>query len=170
MITIRRADIIDAPVIADIGSRSFYDAFAGSNTPENIQNYLAEKFSVQHITEEISNPDSEFFIAYSDNVPCGYMKLINNPLPEQIREFNSLELQRIYVLKEYYSMKIGKEMMKLAVDIAVMEGYDSIWLGVWQLNHRAVEFYKKWGFEIFGTRTFKLGTDIKDDYLMIKKF
>lgn len=169
MIAIKHADVSDAKVIADVGSRSFYDAFAEGNTPENMQNYLAEKFNVEHVTEEISNPDAEFCLAYFNNTPCGYLKLIKSTLPEQIKDLNSLELQRIYVLKEYYDKKIGKEMMQFAVDFAKNNGYDSIWLGVWQLNYRAVNFYKKWGFETFGTRNFKLGTDVKDDFLMIKK-
>lgn len=170
MITIRHADVSDAKIIADIGSRSFYDAFAASNTPEDMKNYLAEKFSEQHITEEISDPHADFFIAYSDNSPCGYLKLIKSIPPQLIKDLNTLELQRIYVLKEYYDMKIGKELMQLAVDFALKNGYDSIWLGVWQLNHRAVEFYYRWGFEVFGTRNFRLGNDVKDDYLMLKKF
>jgi ribosomal protein S18 acetylase RimI-like enzyme len=66
-------------------------------------------------------------------------------------------------------MKIGKEMMLACLAIAEEDGFDAMWLGVWQKNQRAIDFYKQWGFETFGTRNFKIGSTTNDDYLMIKK-
>jgi len=190
MIEIRHAGLDDTELISDIGAKSFFDAFAEHNTNEDIDKYLTEKFSKEHIKGEISDPLASFFMAYYMGKPAGYAKIIQSPLPEQmsvtpfhpaeagfpspkgweITTLKAIEMQRIYVLKEYYSMKIGKELMQFTIDFSVNKGFNAMWLGVWQLNHRAVEFYKKWGFEIFGTRKFKLGSCINDDYLMIKKF
>ena len=170
MIDIKNAGIDDAVLISALGAKSFFDAFGEHTKKEDIEYYISGKFSTEHIKEEISNPLSNFFIAYFNHKPAGYAKLINSPMPGEISTLNAIEMQRIYVLKEYYSMKIGKAMMMHTLDFAFSKGYNSMWLGVWQKNNRATEFYKKWGFEIFGTRNFTLGSSINDDYLMIKKF
>ena len=41
-----------------------------------------------------------------------------------------------------------------------------IWLGVWEKNERALEFYKKNGFVAFDQHIFTLGTDVQTDILM----
>lgn len=170
MIEVRQAGIVDAALISALGAKSFIEAFEKQNSQEDIRLYVSEKFSLEHIKEEVSDPLAGFFLAFYSCKPAGYAKLINSPLPEQIKDLKAIEMQRIYALKEYYDKKIGKELMLYTLDYAFSKGFDSMWLGVWQLNDRAIEFYKKWGFEIFGTRNFKLGNDIKDDFLMIKKF
>ena len=170
MIDIKQAGIDDATLISGLGAKSFFEAFGEHNKKEDVELYIAEKFSIEHIKEEVSDPMASFFLAYYNENPAGYAKLINSMLPEQIKDLKAIEMQRIYVLKEYYSRKIGKELMLHTLDYAFSKGFNSMWLGVWQKNDSAVEFYKKWGFEIFGTRNFQLGSDIKDDFLMIKKF
>jgi len=168
MIKIRPAGINDSEIITDVGSRSFQEAFGTRNSPEDMQKYLSEKFSLENIKKEISDVNAKFFIAYFDEIPAGYMKLVKSEVPQELKVKNSLELQRIYVLKEYYDKKIGKELMQLCIDYATENKFNSVWLGVWQLNDKAVEFYKKWGFEIRGTRNFMLGNDLKEDYIMEK--
>ena len=169
MIEVRHAGIKDAALISALGAKSFIEAFGEQNKKEDIAFYVADKFNLEHIKEEVSDPLAYFFLANYSDKPAGYAKLIHSKLPEQIKGQNAIEMQRIYALKEYYDKKIGKELMLFTLDFAYSKGFDAMWLGVWQLNDRAIEFYKKWGFEIFGTRSFILGSDIKDDYLMIKK-
>lgn len=168
MIRITEVSPEDAEIIADVGSRSFYDAFASSNSHDDMQKYLSEKFSPINIRKEISDSRAKFYLASYESLVVGYMKLINGDVPKEIKDKNSLELQRIYVLKEYYNKKIGNELMQLCIDYAAKNSFSSVWLGVWNQNKRAIEFYKRWGFEIFGERNFKLGNDVKDDFLMLK--
>jgi ribosomal protein S18 acetylase RimI-like enzyme len=44
----------------------------------------------------------------------------------------------------------------------------SVWLGVNQRNQRAQRFYAKHGFTINGTKTFRLGSRIENDYVMVR--
>jgi ribosomal protein S18 acetylase RimI-like enzyme len=43
-----------------------------------------------------------------------------------------------------------------------------VWLGVNQNNERAQRFYTKHGFAISGTKTFRLGAGLEDDYVMVR--
>ena len=42
----------------------------------------------------------------------------------------------------------------------------ALWLGVWERNARALAFYRKWGFDVVGEHTFKLGEDPQHDLIM----
>lgn len=50
-----------------IGKQTFFETFADGNTEENIQKYLEEGFTVDKLTAELTNPDSEFYFAKLDN-------------------------------------------------------------------------------------------------------
>ena len=63
-------------------------------------------------------------------------------------------------------MGLGKLMLQKAIAIAEENEFDWIWLGVWENNHKAINFYKTYGFEIFGSKMFKLGDAEDEDYLM----
>ena len=84
-------------------------------------------------------------------------------------EFNdnkALEIERIYVLKEFYGKKVGQVLYDKAFDIAKQAGADYLWLGVWEENQRAINFYKKNGFVEFDKHIFKLGDDEQTDIIM----
>ena len=44
----------------------------------------------------------------------------------------------------------------------------SIWLGVNQQNRRAQRFYAKHSFTINGTKTFHLGSEVENDFVMVR--
>ena len=57
-------------------------------------------------------------------------------------------------------------LLKKAIELAQEARVDFVWLGVWKANERAIRFYQKHGFDIFGTHTFVLGTVEQEDWLM----
>jgi ribosomal protein S18 acetylase RimI-like enzyme len=102
------------------------------------------------------------------NEIIGYAKmrvnLVENP------DMKSLEIERIYISKDYHGQKYGAMLMQKCIDVAIENNYESIWLGVWEHNPKAINFYQKWGFEIFGEHIFQLGDDAQTDFLMKKTF
>jgi hypothetical protein len=96
MIEIITAGIDDAQLIAEIGAKSFYDAFGKSSTEEDIGIYLSQKFRHENIKLELSDPKAKFLLARCNGSTAGYAKLINSPLPEEIKDTNAVEMQRIY--------------------------------------------------------------------------
>ena len=59
--------------------------------------------------------------------------------------------------------------MDQCLQFANEEVYEWLWLGVNVDNIKAIDFYKRYGFIIFGERNFKLGEAIDTDFLMKKK-
>jgi ribosomal protein S18 acetylase RimI-like enzyme len=71
-------------------------------------------------------------------------------------------------LAEFHGQKAGAALMQHCLGLAMMAGYDVVWLGVWEHNYKALNFYRKWGFEVFGSHIFRLGDDEQTDVMMKK--
>ena len=165
---IRQASIEDAEIIADIGRRTFEETFGPDNTPENMEIYLNENFSLGRIKAELADTASIFLLAYENEDLIGYVMLYDGKKPDCVKGKRPVELVRIYVEKKFIGSGYGSGLMKACLDTAKSNGYGTVWLGVWQRNERAVAFYEKWGFTKAGTQKFVLGTDVQTDYVMVR--
>lgn len=166
MIQIKKANLEDLISIQTIGKQSFIETFTDNNTPENIEKYLQESFNTAQITLEIYNPDSLFYLAFWENEPIGFLKVNLGGAQTESLYKNTLEIQRIYVLKAFHGKKIGQLLLDKALEIAKQHLVDYIWLGVWEENHKALHFYNKNGFVTFDKHIFVLGNDQQTDLIM----
>ena len=163
---IRYGTTDDAKMLSELGAKTFYDTFARDNTPENISLNMKRSFSTEVQFNELSNPNIIFLIAELENRHVGYAKLKLDSKNESITGTNTIEIERIYSLQEYIGKGIGKALMQAAIDEAKQKGCDSIWLGVWEKNPRAINFYKEWGFREVGSHIFTVGDDPQRDFIM----
>jgi ribosomal protein S18 acetylase RimI-like enzyme len=169
LVLIRIAVPADGETVADIGRRTFYETWKSVNTEEDLQLYMLKAFDAKKVREEIENSKvTTFFLAFVDDELAGYAKLRNDRNYDQNNGLRALEMERIYVLKKFQDQKIGKALMDECLKIAYKGEYEVMWLGVNQENHKAIDFYKKYGFEVFGTKQFILGTAIDEDFVMKK--
>lgn len=163
---LRIAGLQDASMLSQLGRRSFFESFGEFNEPEDMKVYLDTAFNLTVISEQLEDPACIFIVAEINNTPVGYAKLKRNSMLPQLNEFKCIQLERIYALKHYIGKKIGKALMEKCFSIARKESFEKIWLGVWQQNIRAIDFYKKWDFEIIGTKQFVIGNEVNDDFVM----
>lgn len=163
---ITKASISDIDTLVTISRTTFYDTFAKDNTQENMQLYLDENVTLPKLTAEINNPDSEFYFAQMDSETIGYLKVNFGPAQTDVKDPHGLEIERIYVTKEYFGKNIGQALFSKATDIAKTHRLKYIWLGVWEENKRAIAFYAKNGFTAFGKHTFVVGKDKQTDLMM----
>ncbi len=168
MLTIRFAGVADTELVADLSRQTFYETFAHLNAKEHMDKFMGEQFTKEALMKEVEAPDNIFLLAFSDNEPVGYARLRENNNPPELENTNSIEIARIYTVANSIGKGVGKALMQECINIAVEKGKEQIWLGVWQQNERAIDFYKKWGFEIFATHIFLLGEDPQTDWLMKK--
>ena len=165
-IEIRKSTVSDLETIQNISSQTFKETFAAVNTPENISNYVKESFNSEQLKTELNNANSQFYVAYSNAEAVGYLKInFGDAQTESINE-NALEVQRIYVLQNFHGKNIGQLLLDEVKKIAKSSGVDSVWLGVWEENHRALRFYTKNGFVVFDKHVFMMGNDEQTDLLM----
>ena len=84
----------------------------------------------------------------------------------ELKENIGLEIERIYVLKEFHGKNVGQILYDTAFEVAKRINAEYLWLGVWEHNPRAINFYKKNGFVEFDKHIFKLGDDEQTDIMM----
>ena len=166
---IRKLNSSDSENLRKISIQTFRETFEEVNSEEDMQKYLDENLNLERLKSELENPDSEFYFIENENKNLGYLKINFGNAQTENQGNETLEIERIYVLKEFFSFKIGQILFEKSLEIAKEKSMNFIWLGVWEENHRAIKFYEKNGFEIFGKHDFVLGKDVQTDLLMKMK-
>ncbi|MFV8224597.1 GNAT family N-acetyltransferase [Christiangramia aquimixticola] len=168
-IRIEKVNFEEIDELQKIGKETFADTFGSENEPTYMKEYLEKSFSKEKLKTELLDKNSEVFFAKNDNDIVGYLKVNFGQSQTELKDENALEIERIYVIKEYLGKKIGQILYDKAINIANEKNIEYIWLGVWEKNPRAIRFYEKNGFIKFDEHIFDLGGDKQTDILMKKK-
>lgn len=131
-------------------------------TPDNIAAFIETNLSAPRFIEYLRDPRRLILAARDGERITGYAMLVRD-IPESD---SSAELSKIYVLADFHGQGVAALLMEAALAAVARWGVRRVWLGVNRQNVRAQRFYAKSGFEISGTRTFRLGDQLESDYLM----
>jgi len=168
-IEIRLAKKEDAQFIALLGRVTFTETFGHLfRDQKDLIDYYNYTFSVQKIEDGMEKQNNIFWIAFVNQLPVGYAKLKLNSESEFIESKDICQLQKIYVLKDFLSMKIGFELQDSLLKKAKELGFNKIWLSVLDSNDRAINFYRKTGFEEIGNHDFQIGKENFEFTAMLK--
>lgn len=165
-IKINKVTLADIVQLQEIGRQTFAETFSSTNTEENMKAYLEDGFSNAKLSAELDNPNSEFYFATLNNTVIGYLKINFGLAQTELKDDKALEIERIYVLQEFHGKKVGQLLYDQAIHLAKEKKADYVWLGVWEKNDRAIQFYTKNGFVEFDQHIFVLGDDEQTDIMM----
>lgn len=166
---IQPISIAQVEQLQQISRATFRETFADVNTEEDMHDYLENRLSISRLTDELSQPESFFYFAMIDGHAVGYLKLNTGTAQTEHEADDALEVERIYVLKDYQSEGIGRLLFRHALATASEKQCRYVWLGVWEHNEKALRFYRKNGFEVFSKHVFRLGSDDQTDLMMRKE-
>ena len=166
--SIKQTTLDDLLVLKDLSTSTFIESYFAYNTPENMRKYMGQYFSIANLQKELSDANNHFAIAFLHDEPAGYLKLSNSTQPAELGKVKAIEIERIYVTQKHQGKNIGASLMTYCINHAISHNYDTLWLGVWEHNTKAKNFYNKWGFEVFGDHIFLLGHDVQTDLLLKK--
>jgi ribosomal protein S18 acetylase RimI-like enzyme len=168
-LSIREAGISDTKIICALGVTTFYEAYFEQDESSDLATYVLESFSQMQIGNELNNPDSTFFIAELNGKAVGYAKLRENSTVDSVENENAVELHRIYILEGVKGKGFGVKLLSRCFETARANGYETIWLGVWERNHLAIRFYQRIGFVKVGELQFPYGETVGTNYVMKMK-
>ena len=168
-LTIRYATEDDAALIADISRQTFYETFAPHNSKTNMDIFMNIQFTKARLMLEVGLPENTFLLAYRGEELAGYAKLRDTRHPETLKSTNAIEIARLYAMPAFIGKGVGKLLMQTSLEIANQKNKDTVWLGVWKENKKAIDFYTYWGFSIFDEVDFILGNELQKDWLMKKR-
>ena len=165
-IRFRACDSADIETLRAIAYRTFDDAFGHQNAPATMDAYLEAAFSKAKLDAELRDPRSSFFFLFSDDILAGYLKVNEGDAQTDLRAPDSLELERIYVVRDFQGLGLGTTLLGKAMEIARKKKKKFVWLGVWEKNLNAIAFYEHNGFAKFATHDFLMGKERQVDHLM----
>lgn len=169
MIQIRQATIEDVAALQRMAIQTQVDTFGAFNSEANMKAYLDQAYSQESLARELEEPGSRNYLAFRDNRLAGFMRLRKTAEVEHLLGTNTIEIQRLYVDTALKGQGIGGVLMKEALAYAHSRAFEWIWLGVWERNFAAQEFYRKWGFERFSEHVFLMGDDAQTDWLLKRR-
>lgn len=163
----------ELPELADVAAKTFPLACPPSVSQENVAAFIDENLSEARFAEYLADPVRMLLTARQDGRMIGYAMLIRGvPDDDEVQRAvvlrPAVEISKMYVLPDSHGAGTSAALMSEAVIRAEELGAKCVWLGVNQLNRRAQRFYTKHGFSINGTKTFRLGTRVENDYVMVR--
>ena len=167
-IHVRRATAADAPELSQLAATTFREAFEAANTPEDMAGYLAEAFTPERQKADILDPANVVLVAAEGRGLVGYAHLASGPAPPPVRAPLPIELKRLYVTRAWHGRGVAQALMTSVLQAARARQAETLWLGVWERNPRAIAFYRKYGFERVGEHTFMLGNDAQTDWVLAR--
>ena len=156
MISITRPQKDDIALLAEMGKASFIESHGHSAKPDDINKYVNEKYTGKVFEAELHDLNNIYHIINYNRRPAGYSKIILNAANYNIAVKNVTKLERLYLLKEFYGLKLGHRLLQYNIELSRQSGQAGMWLFVWKENHRALNFYLKAGFKITGSYNFKI--------------
>lgn len=146
----------DAQVLSELATITMIESHGHSAKAEDVNDYIRRRLGVDSFKEELSDPKNIYYFIYNNGSLAGFSKIVFNAPYKDSEKKNITKLDRLYLLKEYYDLKLGAELFQFNVDLSKKNDQAGMWLYVWKGNPRAVNFYKKKGFVIIGSYDFQL--------------
>lgn len=163
----------DVTELAAVAAATFPLACPPTVSADNVAAFVAANLSAAHFSGYLDDPNRAIFVARDDGPILGYAMLIHGvpddaDVQRAVTERPAIELSKIYVLPHAHGGAVSAALMAAALDYARDRQARTLWLGVNQRNDRAQRFYAKQGFAVSGTKRFRLGERVEDDYVMVR--
>ncbi|MDC6350550.1 GNAT family N-acetyltransferase [Zeaxanthinibacter sp. PT1] len=165
-LTYSKCTLAQLELLSSMSRETFRQAFEAQNEPQDFKTYLDKAFSLETLGRELAQTATSFYFIYREDALVAYMKLNTGNAQTDLREASGMELERIYVLKDYQGLGIGAEVLSHVKQMAREAGKEYLWLGVWEENKDAIRFYEKHGFVKSGMHPYYIGNDRQMDWVM----
>ena len=171
IIMLVKVKLEELTALRELEVETYRETFGPYIAEADLQDYFSTVLSIEQIKKDLLDPESEtYFVLNADQIVCGFLKMNwGKAQTEPVEMDQSFEIQRIYVKKEFHGAGFGKEMFEFALDQARNRGFEWAWLGVWERNFKAQDFYYRFGFERFSEHQYITGETVDTDWLLRKK-
>lgn len=164
MIHFRDATPEDAPALARLGARSFFETFGHLYDPADLALFL-QSHAVSEWVKQLADPEFAVRVGEADGQLAAYAKVGPPSLPFEPRG-HSTEIRQFYILKPWHGTGASKTLMEWALAEARKRGAEHLYLSVFTDNHRARRFYARYGFVEEGPYKFMVGNHADEDIVM----
>jgi ribosomal protein S18 acetylase RimI-like enzyme len=173
VVRVATADSVDAVELAAVAARTFPLACPPSVASNDIASFIDAHLSHARFADYLADPQRLILTTNDDDRITGYAMLISGvsddpDVQRAVKTRPAVELSKMYVLPAHHGSGVAAALMDAALSAAAGRGAQCVWLGVNKKNQRAQRFYRKNGFIVSGTRTFRLGDHTESDHVMVR--
>lgn len=170
MITITKAKPEHSKLIATLGKQTFFESHGHSASKKDVANFISKTYNEATVLKEFENKNSVYHLLYVDQTLAGFSKIQLQTPNINISDQNITKLDRIYLLEAFHGKQLGAKLLDFNIKLSKQNNQNGLWLVVWVENHKAINFYKKKGFEIVGVYDFKISeTHSNPNHVMFLK-
>jgi GNAT superfamily N-acetyltransferase len=144
-IAIREAGADDAEALSAFALEVFVTTFGPDNHADDMAAYCAVAFTPAVQAREIADPSRVYLLAESRGALAGYALLRVGNVEPNVTGTSPVEVERFYVAHDWHGTGVAQALMTAVLDTARARGGETLWLGVWDRNPRAIRFYAKHG-------------------------
>ncbi len=174
--SIRPADSNDARRLASFAATLFRQAYGATHPEPTLSEYVATAFAESHFAQAMADPScAALLVESTDGTWLGYAQLQRGAPTPPTRQLATalpgtrpLEIVRFYIDDAWQGRGVAQRLMGACEAIARERGCDVIWLQAWQEAHRALRFYEKTGFNVYGTAVFSFGERVDNDLVLAR--
>ena len=167
-ITTRLATPADASLLATVARRTFFDAFASSETGPDLQIHMDRHFGEPQQRAELTDPGVRVIVMEDDGAAIGYALLGDDPVPACVKGDGPLQIRRFYIDQVWRGRGVAQQLMAAVESVARSWDKRTLWLLAWDQNPRAHAFYLKCGFADVGRAPYLFGNTWESDFAMSK--
>ena len=110
-VELKRGTLNDLFTLKELVSMNYIDTCDKDITQAYITEYIDKTFTIPKLSKELTREDSLFYLMYVDKKLVGYTKLNKYEAQLDIKSPKSLEIEKIYILKDYQSKGLGKTLL-----------------------------------------------------------
>jgi ribosomal protein S18 acetylase RimI-like enzyme len=166
-LTIRRAGVEDAAILARITERTFTETFGHLYPPEDLAEYLRGNCTPESCHKLLSDPKvGAWLIGANGAEPVGYATAGGCKLPVENREPHAGEIRQLYVLASHQNQRLGAKLLDAALNWLTEQNFSPLYIGVWSLNYGAQRFYARYGFRKVGEYGFPVGKTVDHEFIL----
>jgi ribosomal protein S18 acetylase RimI-like enzyme len=165
---IRRATRDDLANLVHVARESFFATYGTLDDPLDVRAYAERHFTAEAFGAVLDDSSAHLAVLLDAGAIAGYALLVESAAPNGVTGNRPVELSRLYLLADRIGRGHGAALLAHALDWAAASGFDTLWLGVYDRNERAMAFYRRFGFEVVGTRPFDWHGVIYHDPVMAR--
>ncbi|MBI5159952.1 MAG: GNAT family N-acetyltransferase [Micrococcales bacterium] len=159
----------EADAVHELAAATFPLACPPGTTEADIAAFVAEHLSAERVAGYLADPQRRILVAERDGLLLGYtMLVLADPADPEVAAAvttrPTAELSKCYLRPDAHGGGLAAALVEATVEEAARAGAVSVWLGVNQRNARANRFYEKSGFAVVGTKHFRVGAHLHDDF------
>lgn len=155
-ITYRDATAADGEALAACARDTWVATFGHLYPPEDLNAYVTAKYGADIQRREIADPYTRYRIGARGGEIVGFCMMGALDLPVADRD-GAVELHRLYVEERVKGAGVAAALIEDCIAWARTKGARAMYLSVWENNHRAQRFYRRYGFEDHGEWDFMVG-------------